>query len=378
MSTENTLGDIAKTMFATPAPAQPAPVAQEQPVPEVTAEALVETPAVEEVPAAEVAETPAVDSGDEQDEEVEVPVTEDANKSILAHLAGQPQSTVKVHKRVVDYATAKGIPIEVIANYSQYKEANEKRDAELKAAKEELAIYAQAPPEFKHNLALAVQGDVSWKKNLVGNGLDFDYTKEADKQPKKALVDAFLPGKVTEDQWKEFNDAEGDARDKAFVSTMIELASEKFAGKAKEVNGAIEQMAQAQQQWESNWKNSGEAAWNATKQRMPGATIYEQQLRQVMSSPNGIMSLFEEPGKPGVLRQDAYENVMMAIPEIRQKVLGGQAGNQVKAAKDAAELKVIKRSPDKPAPVSTPAAKMPVPQAAPNLQEMAKRLIGIT
>ena len=381
MSTDNPLTGAVQAMFAAsaPPPAAPAPVAEApEPVAETPAEVPTEVPAVE-APVADtpVAEVAAPDPGDEQDEEVDIPAASDPNKAILAALSGEAPQTTKVHKRVVDALPSFGMTVEDLVNFKEFKEQSAKKDADLKARDEELATYARASPELRAAIAKDILGDTSWKKDIVRNGVDFDYTKPAEQQSKKSLVDTFMPGKVTDDQWKEFNDPEGDARDKAFVSTMIELAGEKFTGRAKEVNGSIEQMVQAQKQWVDNWTNSGEAAITATKQRIPAAAIYEPQLRQALSSPNAIMALFEEPGKPGVLRPDAAENLMMAIPEIRKGVLSASFGKEVKKAKDAAELGVLRRSPDKPAPTSASAPKPVAPAAPQSMAEMAKQIIGI-
>ena len=381
MSTDNPLTGAVQAMFAAsaPPPAAPAPVAEApEPVAETPAEVPTEVPAVE-APVADtpVAEVAAPDPGDEQDEEVDIPAASDPNKAILAALSGEAPQTTKVHKRVVDALPSFGMTVEDLVNFKEFKEQVAKKDADLKARDEELATYARASPELRAAIAKDILGDTSWKKDIVRNGVDFDYTKPAEQQSKKSLVDTFMPGKVTDDQWKEFNDPDGDARDKAFVSTMIELAGEKFTGRAKEVNSSIDQMVQAQKQWVDNWTNSGEAAITATKQRIPAAAIYEPQLRQALSSPNAIMALFEEPGKPGVLRPDAAENLMMAIPEIRKGVLSASFGKEVKKAKDAAELQVIKRSPDKPAPTSASAPKPVAPAAPQSMAEMAKQIIGI-
>ena len=381
MSTDNPLTGAVQAMFAAsaPPPAAPAPVAEApEPVAETPAEVPTEVPAVE-APVADtpVAEVAAPDPGDEQDEEVDIPAASDPNKAILAALSGEAPQTTKVHKRVVDALPSFGMTVEDLVNFKEFKEQVAKKDADLKARDEELATYAQASPELRAAIAKDILGDTSWKKDIVRNGVDFDYTKPAEQQSKKSLEDTFMPGKVTDDQWKEFNDPDGDARDKAFVSTMIELAGEKFTGRAKEVNSSIDQMVQAQKQWVDNWTNSGEAAITATKQRIPAAAIYEPQLRQALSSPNAIMALFEEPGKPGVLRPDAAENLMMAIPEIRKGVLSASFGKEVKKAKDAAELGVLRRSPDKPAPTSASAPKPVAPAAPQSMAEMAKQIIGI-
>ena len=381
MSTDNPLTGAVQAMFAAsaPPPAAPAPVAEApEPVAETPAEVPTEVPAVE-APVADtpVAEVAAPDPGDEQDEEVDIPAASDPNKAILAALSGEAPQTTKVHKRVVDALPSFGMTVEDLVNFKEFKGQVAKKDADLKARDEELATYARASPELRAAIAKDILGDTSWKKDIVRNGVDFDYTKPAEQQSKKSLVDTFMPGKVTDDQWKEFNDPDGDARDKAFVSTMIELAGEKFTGRAKEVNSSIDQMVQAQKQWVDNWTNSGEAAITATKQRIPAAAIYEPQLRQALSSPNAIMALFEEPGKPGVLRPDAAENLMMAIPEIRKGVLSASFGKEVKKAKDAAELGVLRRSPDKPAPTSASAPKPVAPAAPQSMADMAKQIIGI-
>lgn len=381
MSTDNPLTGAVQAMFAAsaPPPAAPAPVAEAPvPVAETPAEVPTEVPAVETpVADAPVAEVAAPDPGDEQEEEVDIPVASDPNKAILDHWTGETPATTKVHKRVVDALPNFGMTVEELVNYKQYKESVAKTQADLKAAQDELATYSKVSPELRAAYLKDLQGDPTWKKDIVQNGVDFDYTKGADKQSPKALVNAFMPGKVTDDQWKEFNDADGDARDKTFVSTMIELAGEKFVERQKSVNGAVEQAVAAQRQWEANWSGSGDASINALKQRVPAVGIYEQQLRQVMSSPNAIMALFEEPGKPGVLRQDAADRLMRAIPEIHQSVLKGGAIKEVAKAKGAAELQVLRRSPDKPAPTSASAPKPVAPAAPQSMADMAKQIIGI-
>lgn len=388
MSNEASLQSIAAAMFApptaNPAAAQPAadtPVAEAAATPTPEAEAQATTPEATAPETQEVATPEAevvADPGDEQpEEEVDVPVAGDPNQAILAQLAGQPVATTKVHKRVVDALPNFGMTVEELVNYKQFKEQVEQERADLKAKQAELEQYAQASPELRAALIKDLQGDASWKKDILTNGVDFDFTKSADKQNPKALVNAFMPGKITEEQWKEYNDVDGDPKDKQLVSTMLEIASEKFAARAQQVNSEVEQRVAAQKQWVTNWQTSSEAAVGSLKQRMPAAGIYEQQLRQALSSPNAIMALFEEPGKPGVLRQDAAENLMMAIPEIRKKVLGASMAKEVKQAKGAAELAALKRSPDKPAP-SNNSVKKPVAPAAPaTLEDMARRLIGI-
>src|ERR1700754_2443927 len=255
----NPLTTLAKAALGFQEPEQNAPeTQQEQPVTQ-TQEAPTETdPAPAEVPNTEA----STEEVAQEEEDVDVTVEADANSALYAHITGGQPQTIKVPKRTTDWLIKNGYDVKEVVNLKRDKERYAVVEKERDEYKGQIDQIAQVSPELKEALRKELAGDHSWKKDIARTaGLNF--AKPVQEQSKKVLLDTFLPGKVSEEQWKEYTDVDGDARDKAFVETMLETASDRYNAEQASFTARSQQQREAAEAWQKNWNDSTKASREA-------------------------------------------------------------------------------------------------------------------
>lgn len=169
-------------------------------------------------------------------------------------------------------------------------------------------IFKNMPPELYEAVVKSIKGE-DWKEVISSPSLDF--TKEAKDIDVKTLVDTLEPGKISQEEWDEFNDEDGDPKAKKIVALAIEKSKDKFmAEKTKREQFAADAIKKAEARsssFETSLQKSAEAVFTKVEGIDKG---YVENVVKQLKDPNGIYSLFYE--KDGSLKENAVLNFVMA------------------------------------------------------------------
>lgn len=137
-----------------------------------------------------------------------------------------------------------------------------------------------------------------------------DYTKDAKDVSEQQLVDSYMPGQFTTEEWEEYSDRDGSAAVKKAINMAIQQSQEKFSlDKNKFVNGRanlVKQQTERMQQFEASAKSSVSSLTSALPDVDPS---YVSSIERSLVS-GGVNSLFYD--KDGNLLPDAAIKFSMA------------------------------------------------------------------
>lgn len=147
-----------------------------------------------------------------------------------------------------------------------------------------------------------------WRATLATPTIDF--SKEASQVDPRKLAEAFNPGKLTEADWQEYSDPEGDPNIKRMVDTVIETSKASFTTQKQQKQQSAQQAVQQQQQRVQAFNTSlanAKAQLEAEYSNISPAAMA--QIEDAFAK-NDVMSLFYE--QDGTLKQDAFNTYAMA------------------------------------------------------------------
>ena len=171
---------------------------------------------------------------------------------------------------------------------------------------------ATMPPELYAGATAHVNGK-EWR-DVVGQTPVFDFSKNAEQQESKSLVNAYFPGKLNEEMWAEHADTDGDAASKTAVNAMIAAAGAQYTVQQNEF--AAQQKAVIENA-ETQQRNLQVSVAN-TIAKLPSQIegIDSAYVTDVESKLNGrgIYDVFFN--QDGTLREDAAHRFVMATDGI--------------------------------------------------------------
>ena len=150
---------------------------------------------------------------------------------------------------------------------------------------------------------------LDWKESF--NSSSIDYSKSVEDFSDKDVVESMMPGKITADDWEEFEDEDGDPNVKRLVQSAIDNSSDMFTRKKEQVKQEAERGVEAARQAQEIYTASISKSKEAFKQGFGQAdSSVADEIEQAFNSPNGLASLFYNDN--GTLREDAFSNYAMA------------------------------------------------------------------
>lgn len=109
-------------------------------------------------------------------------------------------------------------------------------------------IFQQMPEELYHAIQDWGNGK-DWRKTVTSRPA-FDYSQPAEKQDSKMLVDAYFPGEFSENDWKEYNDKDGDPAIKKAIGIAVKQSQQAYVvdkDKFSNQRAAIQKQAEERQ-----------------------------------------------------------------------------------------------------------------------------------
>ena len=182
---------------------------------------------------------------------------------------------------------------------------------------------------------------------VINSAPSVDFSKKFEDHDSKEMVEAYFKNKVTEDDWEEFKDSDGDPDVKDKVASYIELASEKYSVSQSKFE-------HEKSTYETNAKQMLElrqAAFNSSRENFPkafeGTTLeikedYIAKVDKSLQTQQSILAVFMNPD--GSLKENAHE--MMAMATEGKNVVIQQANALRNRMVSKAREEVLENTPD--------------------------------
>jgi hypothetical protein len=169
-------------------------------------------------------------------------------------------------------------------------------------------LFESMPPDLYQLVELHVNG-ADWKQGLTNPALNFERKIEDYKE--KELIDVFFPGEVTNDDWEEFNDEDGDPKTKRLINTLVNQSKTKFeetkSQRKEQATNAVKIAKESQERYLKSAENSSK---KLSSQIEGVDSNYIKGIESQLKTPNSVIDLFYE--KDGTLKEDAALAYAMA------------------------------------------------------------------
>ena len=236
----------------------------------------------------------------------------------------------------------------VIASLPKVTAENGDLRAKLAEATKNIEAIAKLSPEAQSVLQKDLEGK-DWQSEVAARPR-FDWSKKASEQDPQALAKAYGDDSITDDDWEEFKDPDGDKRTKAYVQAKLDLWSVSYDKQATEATGYAGQQAAAHASDLKKYNDSLDTSMAGLYRDIPGSEVYGEKIKKVLT-PQGVLGMFFEDDGVTV-RPEAPMTAWLAID--RAAVLGAKMKRVQRDAKDQATKDLLNRTPDRRAARAAP------------------------
>lgn len=201
--------------------------------------------------------------------------------------------------------------IEDIKSLSSFVENAKKNETLLSETSERLAnaekLFQLMNPELYQAIVADLNGQ-DWKQLINKSGID--YRKKISDYSEKELVEAFFPGEISNEDWEEYKDEEGDPKIKKTVNLLLNQSKEKFEGTKKSKEDEAERMILNQNNLRKSFEQSLTKASSYVESQIEGIdkTYIQSVVKKIQD--NGVNSLFYN--EDGTLKEDSVLRFVMA------------------------------------------------------------------
>lgn len=249
------------------------------------------TPPVAEVAAAteeaeeEAAEEVVNAAADTEVVAEEATPAEEAAHPLSAFLAGGATEAkpIAVPKAVSEWFTKQGItdPASVLGELPKLRTSVASLQADVEKQKADLALYDGLDEEAKNVVRMSLAGE-NWKEKVLSRP-SLDYTLPFEKQDKKAMLDLYAKGKVSEDDMEEYLSEDGDAKSKALVEAVLEKAELLYSKDKEDVTTyGAKRTAEIKAQ-EEKQQASLDASLAYVYSKVPGSQSYKDEITKAIT-----------------------------------------------------------------------------------------------
>lgn len=201
--------------------------------------------------------------------------------------------------------------IEDIKSLSSFVESAKKNETLLSETSERLAnaekLFQLMNPELYEAVVADLNGQ-DWKQLVNKSGID--YRKNVNDYSEQDLVEAFFPGEISNEDWEEYRDEDGDPKIKKTVNLLLKQSREKFEGTKKSKEQEAQNMILKQAESRKAYEQSLVKASSYVESQIEGIdkTYVQGVVKKIQE--NGIDSLFYNEN--GTLKEDAVLRFVMA------------------------------------------------------------------
>lgn len=201
--------------------------------------------------------------------------------------------------------------VEGFSALSERLENSKKLEEDYSSAKGQIDSFTTLFENMDSELYQAIDAYAKgsdWRAALNSPAIDF--SKDASSVDSKKLVEAFAPGKISDEDWEEYSDPDGDPTVKRLVDSVIETSKAAFTNKKNEKQQSAQLEVEKQQKRNEMFSTSLDKSRENLKSGY--SSIDPSALAQIddVFKKQGIASLFFN--NDGSVKEDAYETVAMA------------------------------------------------------------------
>jgi len=231
-------------------------------------------------------------------------------------------------------------------------------------------LFKSMPKELHGAIELFTQG-LDWKSSLQSGAIDF--SSPLGDISKKDLVSAMMPGKITEDDWAEYqNKEDGDPAVRRLVESAIETSESLYGNKKKAFETAAANRIKTAQESQEAFISSVEASRNHLKSAFGNADVKVIDDIQSMSTPQGVVDFFFN--NDGSLKEDSMYRLALATHG--EGLIEEYKGIAERKAETRVNQELLARTPDSPSASKGSAATGSKEEIRPEVQEMIDGLKG--
>lgn len=152
-------------------------------------------------------------------------------------------------------------------------------------------LFEILPPEL-YQAVTAVANGKDWR-TVLSETPSVDFRKEIDQYKDEEIVNAFYPGEISEDDWEEFNDEDGDPRIKKSIGILVKQAKEKFVTTKKDIETkSVNSVKEAQQTQERYDKSITGSVGKLSSQIEGVSETYIKNVEKELKNPASISKIF--------------------------------------------------------------------------------------
>jgi hypothetical protein len=152
-------------------------------------------------------------------------------------------------------------------------------------------LFEILPPEL-YQAVTAVANGKDWR-TVLSETPSVDFRKEIDQYKDEEIVNAFYPGEISEDDWEEFNDEDGDPRIKKSIGILIKQAKEKFVTTKKDIETKSVNSVKEAQQTQERYDNSITGSVSKLSSQIEGVSeTYIKNVEKELKNPASISKIF--------------------------------------------------------------------------------------
>ena len=200
-------------------------------------------------------------------------------------------------------------PEEFTEKVNHWKQTEETLVQKSKELENVTNLFSLLPPELYEAVNLVAKGQ-DWRGALQGQS-KIDYAKDVNSFSDEDLVEAFFPGEISNEDWEEYKDEDGDPRIKKSIDLIVRQSKEKFSFVKNEKESLSQKAINDQRVQIESYNSSLKNSVSKLPTLIEGISdSYVRSVEKELSSNTSIRDLFFD--EKGMMKENAAMAYVMA------------------------------------------------------------------
>lgn len=205
-------------------------------------------------------------------------------------------------------------------------------------------VFENMPPDLYE--AVEAWGNGQDYRSVIAQGNKIDFGKSFEDHGNQEMVNNFFEGKISQEEWEEFSDKDGDDDVKAKVANYIDMAKDKY----DIAKGKFEHEKNIYEANSVKFTEQRQAAFDASRGdfpkrfegKLPIQESYVQEVDKAVQNKDSVLAMFFNPD--GTHKSDAHARMAMAMGG--EELVLSQANALKNKLVSEARAEVIRTTPD--------------------------------
>jgi len=200
-------------------------------------------------------------------------------------------------------------PEEFTEKVNHWKQTEETLVQKSKELENVTNLFSLLPPELYEAVNLVAKGQ-DWRGALQGQS-KIDYAKDVNSFSDEDLVEAFFPGEISNEDWEEYKDEDGDPSIKKSIDFIVRQSKEKFSFVKNEKESLSQKAINDQRVQIESYNSSLKNSVSKLPTLIEGISdSYVRSVEKELSSNTSIRDLFFD--EKGMMKENAAMAYVMA------------------------------------------------------------------